>query len=121
MSGVWVGWSSDTLTFFRLTLLPDGTGVLASSFLRRAATLSRVRTWTLQGFKIAIDTTPVDDSVDSTRLTGSLFVQRLDLRIAATNGSWKVGLTLYRESDFLLSLRETTIRTEQEAGARTPP
>lgn len=88
------------MTFFRIDLQGDGTGYLASSFLDRPAVLSRITTWTLQGWRLAMQTTPVDlHPNDVMSLSGEVVLLRLDLKILGGKGDseWREHVSLFRE------------------------
>jgi hypothetical protein len=98
--GVWTGWESDSMTFFRVDLLADGTGYLASSFREGPAVLSRVTRWSVQGWRVKMQTTPVDPHPnDVMALEGTVVVRRLELNIVGGKNEWRQHITLHRADE----------------------
>jgi len=98
LAGVWTGWESDSITFFRVDLSADGTGYLAASFLGGPAVLSRITRWSLSGWRVTMQTTPVDvHPNDVMAMSGNVVVRKLELDIVGGRNEWRQHITLHKD------------------------
>jgi hypothetical protein len=98
--GVWIGWEADSMTFFRVDLSADGTGYLASSFREAPAVLSRITRWSIQGWRVTMQTTPVDvHPNDVMAIAGSVVVRKLELDIIGGRNEWRQHVTLHKDDE----------------------
>jgi hypothetical protein len=88
------------MTLFRVDLLADGTGYLASSFREGPAVLSRVTRWSVQGWRVTMQTTPVDlHPNDVMAFAGDVVVRKLEMNIVGGKNEWRQHITLHRADE----------------------
>lgn len=125
IADTWVGFNEDDLSYFRLTLGTNGTGLCSSTFVREPAVLYRVTQWTLRGYDIEIMLQPIDAAAEPIWMKGSTAGWHLDLQIGGKTLKWKRKLKLYRESDVQAAhtrVKERMSLPEREGGnAEHPP
>jgi hypothetical protein len=111
--GVLIGWEADSLTFFRVDLLPDGTGYLASSFRQEPAVLSRITRWSIREWQVTMQTTPVDlHPNDVMSLVGEVVVRKLELNLVGGRNKWREHITLHRDDEARLARRSVDARMQ---------
>jgi hypothetical protein len=112
MIGVWIGLDSDALDFCRLDLRADYTGYCALAS-PAGVEAYRVTRWTLEDWKAIISLTPVTTSAEPIYLRGNYSAKSLHLEVGGTNGEWKRGLLLYRESTMDSANQETSDKVRE--------
>lgn len=97
----------------RIHLRADGTGSYVSRFLKDAPVLSEIPRWTLNGSRVVMLTSVVDQPSDAMTLSGDVDSRRLSLRIVGRNGEWRTTAMLNREDDTLEAIAETNKRMKE--------
>ena len=113
LAGTWVGWQSDSMTFIRMDLHPDGTGKLVSRFLDRPPVLSDIPKWSLNRYRLVVSTTVVEQPSDPMVLSADVYgARQLSLRIVGRGGDWRTTAVLYPEGKWTEASNATRIRME---------
>lgn len=113
LSGPWIGLASDGLTYYRLQLDKEGTGLCATATGANTA-LYRVREWTVADRVLTIHLELSEGAPDTARLLvlkGTAGPTQLDL-VAQERHT----LTLWRERDLLAAREELAKRMEGPRG-----
>lgn len=109
----WIGFDGGGSDFIRVELHADHSGYLAFVAPRNFVThdygvqLYRVTKWSLDGFHITCDLSPISTNAESAQATGEFFVSSLHLTIHGDKRRWKIEPTLYMEQRVDESNKET--------------
>jgi hypothetical protein len=113
LAGVWIGWEADSMSFFRIDLLPDGTGYVASSFREEPAVLSRITRWSIRAWQVTMQTIPVDvHPNDVMSFSGEVVVRKLELKIVGGKNAWRGHITLHRADEARLARKSVDTRMQ---------
>ena len=118
VADTWVGFTSDDVKYFRLTLNKMEPGMCAYTFVREPAELYRVTKWTLDDYAIDITLEPVDPNAEPIWMKGTTTGWHLNLEIGGKKLKWQRKLKLYRETDVLNAHERVKARMEK---AEQPP
>ena len=124
--GVWIGFDQDELTFTRLDLGADSTGYCArvspaDTILHDyGVQVYRVNKWSISGWSLTIDLTPVSSNAESVYLKGQAELASLKLEIGGAKHKWKRELLLSPESRIEVSNQETKLAIETAQRAARP-
>jgi hypothetical protein len=123
--GVWIGFDNDELTFTRLDLREDSTGVCArvspadTVLHDQGVHIYRITKWSVNDWNIEIHMSPLSNAMDVGYVKGRIGLASLRLTIGGPeNGGWKEEPFLHPESRTMISNRETKDKIE-EAGTET--
>jgi hypothetical protein len=112
--GVWIGFDQDDLTFTRLELRADSTGYCArvspgeASLHSYGAQVYRVDMWSLKGWDLVVNLTPISSNAEPVYLKGHPGgIASLKLEIGGLKNKWKLGVVLNPESRIQVSNQET--------------
>lgn len=114
LTGVWIGFDSDELTFTRLDLRPDMTGFCArvspadTVLHQKGVHVYRVTKWSVKGWDIRIESSPMSNATGVKDIKGRVGLASLALEISGPeNGGWNEKLSLHPESRIQASDQET--------------
>jgi len=116
--GVWIGFWQDE-EFTRLDLRPDFTGYCAhvappDSIVHQSAVhVYRVTRWTVDGWQINVDLTPIDSRDESIYLKGRMHFLSLQLDIGGASRKWHEQVVLRKEALIQSSNQETKDKIEE--------
>ena len=120
VSGVWIGFDRDELTFTRLELRKDLTGYCAR--VSPAGTILhdqgvhvwKVTSWSVHGWSVDLQMSPVANAYAVGYVRGTVRLASLRLTMGGPeNGGWKEPLLLYPESRINVSNEETRSAVER--------
>jgi hypothetical protein len=120
--GVWSGFDSGDLVFYRLDLRRDFTGYLASvspegsSLHEYGVDVYEITRWSLKDFSLSIQLHPATTNAEDIYAVGEYGGVPLELEVGGTNGEWKRKVTLHWQSDWEASTRETKAAISQVEG-----
>jgi hypothetical protein len=113
MVGTWVGLDTGGGEFIRIELHADGSGYLAvvapSNFITHdyGVQVYRVSRWSLNGWYIACELSPMSSNAEPAQANGEVFVSSLRLNLHGVKRRWKIESALYMESRVDESNKET--------------
>jgi hypothetical protein len=95
--GMWIGFTSDGNSFYRV-LLSEKDGVLARSFVGEEPMLYKFNSWNLNSRgQIYISPTPVSSNAFAIRLSGNAWVSKIFLKQTPRDGGWTEEFMLQKE------------------------
>jgi hypothetical protein len=111
--GSWQGYSDDGLEFDRLELDPDGTGLLAISYLPNAPSLLyRVESWVIRGGVIELTLAQIDKAAELVKMSPALLgVDALEVTLHGAG--WSRQLVLFNERVSEMRATEAKARIRQ--------
>ena len=113
LAGAWIGLDGGGSEFIRVELHSDQSGYLAVVAPRTFTThdygvqVYRVSKWSLDGWHITCDLSPISSNAESAQASGEFFVSSLRLTIHGDKRRWKIESTLYMEPRVDESNKET--------------
>ena len=129
VAGIWCGYTSDNLSFYRLELNKDGTGWCASVHLPDTCLYKygthqyRIQKWELDQRRISFVLTPETTSSEPIYIKGIASSSLLRLEVGGTSLNWSRDLVMRPESNFTTPNRDTkeAIKKAQQSGPAYPP
>ncbi|HXJ88592.1 MAG TPA: hypothetical protein VMS18_17360 [Candidatus Binatia bacterium] len=97
--GVWIGWEEGQLAFTRVDLRANSMGYCARIFAGTDPEVYQIRRWSMDGWNLKIDLTPISPKIESIYLVGLGGRGYLQLKVSAVGGKWHRKLVLLPESD----------------------
>ena len=129
VAGIWCGYTSDELAFYRLELNKDGTGWCASVHLPNTCLYKygthqyRIQKWELDQRRISFVLTPDTTSSEPIYIKGVASSSLLRLEVGGTSNKWSRNLVMRPEKNFAIPNRDTkeAIIKAQQGGPGYPP
>ena len=113
VAGIWCGYTSDELSFYRLELNKDGTGWCASVHLPDTCLYKygthqyRIQKWELDQRRISFVITPMTASSEPIYLKGRASSHLLQLEVGGASNKWSRNLVMRPEKNFKIPNRDT--------------
>lgn len=119
LATVWVGGApGDPLEYFRLELDTNGAGILTVQYLPgKPAVAYKVLATSLSGYRVSLETEPVDDGAQPVQVRGEAIPGLLRLQVGARAPDWTRDIQLQRYDQLLERIRAVTERAQEQTRA----
>ena len=129
VAGIWCGYTSDELAFYRLELNKDGTGWCASVHLPNTCLYKygthqyRIQKWELDQRRISFVLTPDTTSSEPIYIKGVASSSLLQLEVGGASIKWSRDLVMRPEKNYTIPNMDTkeAIKKAQQGGPGYPP
>lgn len=120
LTGIWIGFDSDELTFTRLDLRSDLTGYCArvspadTILHHQGVAVYQITKWRIDDWKIEIEMVPLSNAFSVGYVKGEIGLASLKLTFGGPeNGGWKEHPFLQPESRTMISNQETKEKIDE--------